>query len=44
METFLTFLSLQTQSSPMLPQLIISERSQPRKKSDLDGRAHLPTI
>ncbi|CAG9565679.1 unnamed protein product [Danaus chrysippus] len=34
----------QTQSSPMLPQLIISERTQPRKKSDLDGRAHLPTI
>ncbi|XP_059048123.1 cyclin-dependent kinase-like 4 [Achroia grisella] len=36
----------QVQSSPLLPQLIVSERSQPAKgkKSELDSRSHLPTI
>ncbi|XP_026332863.1 cyclin-dependent kinase-like 1 [Hyposmocoma kahamanoa] len=35
----------QVQSSPLLPQLIVSERAQPKgKKADLDARSHLPTI
>ncbi|CAH2241701.1 jg26998 [Pararge aegeria aegeria] len=34
----------QVQSSPMLPQLIVTERSQPKKKSELEARGHLPTI
>ncbi|XP_022127084.1 cyclin-dependent kinase-like 4 isoform X1 [Pieris rapae] len=35
----------QVQSSPLLPQLIVNERSQPKgKKTDLDSRGHLPTI
>ncbi|XP_075983171.1 cyclin-dependent kinase-like 4 isoform X2 [Anticarsia gemmatalis] len=35
----------QVQSSPLLPQLIVTERTQPKgKKSELDARSHLPTI
>ncbi|CAH4038129.1 unnamed protein product [Pieris brassicae] len=35
----------QVQSSPLLPQLIVNERSQPKgKKTDLNSRGHLPTI
>ncbi|XP_041969500.1 cyclin-dependent kinase-like 4 isoform X2 [Aricia agestis] len=34
----------QMQSSSLLPQLIVNERSQPKKKSELDSRGHLPTI
>nr|XP_049704479.1 cyclin-dependent kinase-like 4 isoform X4 [Helicoverpa armigera] len=36
----------QVQSSPLLPQLIVTDRSQPakNKKSELDSRSHLPTI
>ncbi|XP_052756513.1 cyclin-dependent kinase-like 4 [Galleria mellonella] len=36
----------QVQSSPLLPQLIVTDRNQPAKgkKSEMDSRSHLPTI
>ncbi|XP_038206491.1 cyclin-dependent kinase-like 4 [Zerene cesonia] len=35
----------QVQSSPLLPQLIVTERSQPKgKKAEMESRSHLPTI